>query len=62
MSEQNSVEAELADLRGVGPDEILTLDTPVMTASMRRLLRRIDDPASSMGGYNPQRAEDGSPS
>lgn len=33
-----------------------------MTASMRRLLRRIDDPASSMGGYNPQRDEDDSSS
>ncbi|HEY8982669.1 MAG TPA: hypothetical protein VIU15_24160 [Streptomyces sp.] len=62
MSEQNSVEAELVDLRRVGPDEILALDTPVMTASMRRLLRRIDDPASSMGGYNPQRDEDDSSS
>ncbi|WP_157857455.1 hypothetical protein [Streptomyces yerevanensis] len=57
MSEQNSVEAELADLRAVGPDEMLTMDAPIVTASMRRLLRRIDDPASSMGGYNPQRDE-----
>ena len=57
MSEQNGVEAELADLRAVGPDEILAVDTPVVAASMRRLLGRIDDPASSMGGYNPQRDE-----
>jgi hypothetical protein len=57
VSEQNSVEAELADLRSVGPDEILAMDDPAVTASMRRLLRRIDDPASSMGGYNPQRGE-----
>jgi len=57
VSEQSGVEAELADLRAVGPEEILTVDTPVVKASMRRLLRRIDDPASSMGGYNPQRDE-----
>jgi hypothetical protein len=57
VSEQNSVEAELADLRAIGPDEILIMDAPAVTASMRRLLRRIDDPASSMGGYNPQRGE-----
>ncbi len=57
MSEQNSVEAELADLGAVGPDELLAMDAPVVTASMHRLLHRIDDPASSMGGYNPQRDE-----
>jgi hypothetical protein len=57
VSEQNSVEAELADLWAVGPKEILAVDTPGMKASMRRLLRGIDHPASSMGGYNPPRSE-----
>ncbi|MEU6761657.1 hypothetical protein ABZ916_03955 [Streptomyces sp. NPDC046853] len=57
MTEQNAVESELVDLGAVSPADARTLDATLVEASMQRLLSRIDDPASSMGGYNPQRDE-----
>ncbi|MCX4673148.1 hypothetical protein OG453_42060 [Streptomyces sp. NBC_01381] len=57
MTEQYGVESELVDLSGVSPADARTLDAALVEASMQRLLSRIDDPASSMGGYNPQRDE-----
>ncbi|MEU6674362.1 hypothetical protein AB0Q95_05795 [Streptomyces sp. NPDC059900] len=57
MTEQNAVESELVDLGAVSPADARTLDAALVEASMQRLLSRIDDPASSMGGYNPQRDE-----
>ncbi|GGV28873.1 hypothetical protein [Streptomyces longisporoflavus] len=57
MTEQNGVESELVDLGAVSPADARTLDAALVEASMQRLLSRIDDPASSMGGYNPQRDE-----
>ncbi|MGW5731665.1 MULTISPECIES: hypothetical protein [Streptomyces] len=57
MTEQHGVESELVDLGAVSPADARTLDAALVEASMQRLLSRIDDPASSMGGYNPQRDE-----
>ncbi|MGW6057657.1 hypothetical protein [Streptomyces sp. NPDC055189] len=57
MTEQNGVDSELVDLGAVSPADARTLDAALVEASMQRLLSRIDDPASSMGGYNPQRDE-----
>ncbi|MFE2967608.1 hypothetical protein ACFXKC_28830 [Streptomyces sp. NPDC059340] len=53
--EKSGVESELIDLSDVPLDEWPRLDLPSAQGSMRRLLSRIDDPASSLGGYNPQR-------
>ncbi|MER5433196.1 hypothetical protein [Streptomyces sp. NPDC002588] len=53
--EKSGVESELVDLGGVPLDAWPTLDLPSAGPSMRRLLGRIDDSASSLGGYNPQR-------
>ncbi|MER5252179.1 MULTISPECIES: hypothetical protein [unclassified Streptomyces] len=57
MTEQYGVESELVDLGAVSPADARTLDAALVEASMQRLLSRIDDPASSLGGYNPQRDE-----
>ncbi|MGW7080301.1 hypothetical protein [Streptomyces sp. BA2] len=57
MTEPYGVESELVDLSAVSPADARTLDAALVEASMQRLLSRIDDPASSMGGYNPQRDE-----
>ncbi|MFE5142044.1 hypothetical protein ACFRDV_31040 [Streptomyces fagopyri] len=53
--EKSGVESELIDLSDVPLDAWPLLDLPSASGSMRRLLSRIDDPASSLGGYNPQR-------
>ncbi|MFC4505940.1 MULTISPECIES: hypothetical protein [Streptomyces] len=53
--EKSGVESELVDLSGVPLDAWPALDLPSADASMRRLLARIDDATSSLGGYNPQR-------
>ncbi|ODA70725.1 hypothetical protein APS67_005016 [Streptomyces sp. AVP053U2] len=53
--EKSGVESELIDLSGISWDDWPALDLPSAEGSMRRLLGRIDDPASSLGGYNPQR-------
>ncbi|MER6631138.1 hypothetical protein ABT301_23455 [Streptomyces sp. NPDC000987] len=55
--EQPTVQSELIDLGDVPLHAWPSLDLPDADAegSMRRLLSRIDDPASSLGGYNPQR-------
>ncbi|MBZ9641942.1 MULTISPECIES: hypothetical protein [unclassified Streptomyces] len=55
--EKSGVESELIDLSGVPLDLWPALDLPSAEGSMRRLLSRIDDPAGSLGGYNPQRDE-----
>lgn len=53
--EKSGVESELIDLSDIPWDAWPALDLPAAAGSMRRLLGRIDDPASSLGGYNPQR-------
>ena len=53
--EQPGVQSELIDLGDVPLHAWPSLDLPDAEGSMRRLLSRIDDPASSLGGYNPQR-------
>ncbi|MGW3631467.1 hypothetical protein [Streptomyces sp. LN704] len=53
--EKSGVESELIDLSDVPLDAWPCLDLPAASASMRRLLSRVDDPAGSLGGYNPQR-------
>ncbi|MBT1094839.1 hypothetical protein ACWHLZ_22390 [Streptomyces chartreusis] len=53
--EKSGVESELVDLSAIPLDVWPSLDLPSAESSMRRLLSRIDDPASSLGGYNPQR-------
>ncbi|MGW6902816.1 hypothetical protein [Streptomyces sp. NPDC054940] len=53
--EKSSVESELIDLSEIPLDAWPSLDLSTAQGSMRRLLSRIDDPASSLGGYNPQR-------
>ncbi|MFF3939168.1 hypothetical protein [Streptomyces phaeofaciens] len=53
--EKSGVESELVDLSGVPLDAWPALDLPSADTSLHRLLSRIDDPASSLGGYNPQR-------
>ncbi|MEU7384272.1 MULTISPECIES: hypothetical protein [unclassified Streptomyces] len=55
--EKTGVESELIDLSGVPLDIWPDLELPSAEGSMRRLLSRIDDPAGSLGGYNPQRDE-----
>ncbi|MET8407579.1 hypothetical protein ABZV34_05610 [Streptomyces sp. NPDC005195] len=53
--EKSGVESELIDLSDVPWDAWPRLDLPAASASMRRLLSRVDDPAGSLGGYSPQR-------
>jgi hypothetical protein len=53
--EKSGVESELIDLSDVPLDAWPCLDVPSAQTSMLRLLSRIDDPASSLGGYQPQR-------
>ncbi|MEU9730840.1 hypothetical protein [Streptomyces sp. NPDC048002] len=55
--DKSGVESELIDLSGVPLDVWPSLHLPSADASLRRLLSRIDDPAGSLGGYNPQRDE-----
>lgn len=56
--DKSGVESELIDLSGVPLDAWPSLPLPPSAdGSLRRLLSRIDDPASSLGGYNPQRDE-----
>ncbi|MER6674499.1 hypothetical protein [Streptomyces sp. NPDC000983] len=55
--EKSGVESELIDLSGVPLDAWPTCPLPSAEGSLRRLLNRIDDPAGSLGGYNPQRDE-----
>ncbi|WAZ22534.1 hypothetical protein STRCI_003794 [Streptomyces cinnabarinus] len=55
--DKSGVESELIDLSGVPLDAWPSLPLPSADGSLRRLLSRIDDPASSLGGYNPQRDE-----
>ncbi|MBD0840349.1 MULTISPECIES: hypothetical protein [unclassified Streptomyces] len=55
--EKSGVESELIDLSGVPLDAWPAMPLPAADGSLRRLLSRIDDPASSLGGYNPQRDE-----
>ncbi|MEV0172916.1 hypothetical protein AB0I00_17575 [Streptomyces sp. NPDC050803] len=55
--EKSGVESELIDLSGVPLDAWPSMSLPSAEGSLRRLLGRIDDPASSLGGYNPQRDE-----
>ncbi|MET7450778.1 hypothetical protein ABZT03_02565 [Streptomyces sp. NPDC005574] len=57
--DKSGVESELIDLSDVPLDAWPGLNLPSAGDSMRRLLGRIDDPASSLGGYNPQRDEAG---
>jgi hypothetical protein len=57
--EKSGVESELIDLSDIPPDAWPSLDLRSAGDSMRRLLARIDDPASSLGGYQPQRDEYG---
>ncbi|MFE6333309.1 hypothetical protein ACFVOK_08815 [Streptomyces sp. NPDC057798] len=54
--DKSGVESELVDLSGVPLDAWPSLPLlPAADGSLRRLLSRIDDPAGSLGGYNPQR-------
>ncbi|MCM1968837.1 MULTISPECIES: hypothetical protein [Streptomyces] len=55
--DKSGVESELIDLSGVPLDAWPSHPLPSADGSMRRLLSRIDDPAGSLGGYNPQRDE-----
>ncbi|MGW7300324.1 MULTISPECIES: hypothetical protein [unclassified Streptomyces] len=55
--DKSGVESELIDLSGVPLDAWPSHPLPPGDGSMRRLLSRIDDPAGSLGGYNPQRDE-----
>ncbi|MBC2904142.1 hypothetical protein [Streptomyces cupreus] len=56
--DKSGVESELIDLSGVPLDAWPSLPLhPAADGSLRRLLSRIDDPAGSLGGYNPQRDE-----
>lgn len=55
--EQSGVESELIDLSDASLDSCRSLDAGAIGVSMQRLISRIDDPMSSMGGYNPQRDE-----
>lgn len=57
VMDKSGVESELIDLSEVPLDAWPTLQLPPADGSLRRLLGRIDDPASSLGGYNPQRDE-----
>lgn len=51
------IDSDLVDLTEVSLADLPTYDDPLLSPTMRRLLRRIDDPDSITSGYNPQRID-----
>jgi len=48
----DQVEADLIDLTGVTLDRLASLDDASLAAAVERLVREVDRPSSSIGGYN----------
>jgi hypothetical protein len=51
------VEAELVDLGSVSLDDLAGFDGRAFGPALEILLQRVDDPSSSISGYNPQRLD-----
>jgi FXSXX-COOH protein len=51
------IESDLIDLTEVTLADLPTYDERVLAPALRRLLRRIDQPDSSVSSYNPQRID-----
>lgn len=51
------VESDLVDLTEVTLADLPGYDDQLLSPTMRRLLQRVDDPESNIGGYNPQRID-----
>ncbi len=50
-----AVESDLVDLAGISLDALRSIDGAVLDESVADLLRKIEDPEASVGGYNPPR-------
>ena len=53
----DDIESDLIDLTEVTLADLPTYDERILAPTIRRLLRRIDDPESITSGYNPQRVD-----
>jgi hypothetical protein len=51
------ITADSVDLGGVRLDQLADLDDSVFGDALVALLARVDDPAASISGYNPQRLD-----